>query len=132
MAVGRQNFEQQTNFIRAAVNWNDTNVANGNVIGTLPKGAMLVRISVLVKTAFNAATTNNLLLGTTAAGNDIATTSDSGAGSTGFKAVTTGLALSLPTGDRLVYATYTQTGTAATAGAAEIVLEYIPDLMQYA
>ncbi len=117
---------QQVHYLRKTVNYNDAGIAGGVIIGTLPAGAQIVDIAVNVKTAFNAATTNNLLLGTSAAGNQIATTTDTAAGTAGFKRVTTGGALTLAA-DTDVYVAYTQTGTAASAGVATIVIAYAPD-----
>lgn len=133
MSLGRISEHQLVHYIQAQVNWNDTNIANGNLIGYLPKTAILLGIYARVDTAFNAATTNNLLLGTTAGGNDLATTSDTAAGTAGYKSVTTGLtatATKNPTADVPVYVTYTQTGTAASAGQARVILEYIVDHSQ--
>lgn len=124
MALGRFGHEQQVYYLRTTVNFNDTNIANGNLIGYLPVGAMLTDIVVVVDTAFNAATTNNLLLGTAAGGNQLATTTDTAAGTPGAKRVTTGLTLAEPTADVGVYVTYTQTGTAATTGKARISIMY--------
>jgi hypothetical protein len=117
---------QQIHYLRKTVNYNDAGIAGGVIMGTLPSGAQIVDIVVNVKTAFNAATTNNLLLGTSAAGNQIATTTDTAAGTAGFKRVTTGGALTLAA-DTDVYVAYTQTGTAASAGVATIVIAYAPD-----
>lgn len=117
---------QQIHYLRKTVNYNDAGIAGGVIIGTLPAGAQIVDIAVNVKTAFNAATTNNLLLGTSAAGNQIATTTDTAAGTAGFKRVTTGGALTLAA-DTDVFVAYTQTGTAASAGVATIVIAYAPD-----
>jgi hypothetical protein len=124
MALGRIGHEQQVYFLRGTFNWNDTGIGSGVVLGVLPAGAMITDIVVVVDTAFNAGTTNNLLLGTAAAGNQLATTSDTAAGSAGAKRVTTGLTLAEPTGDQAVYVTYTQTGTAASAGKARVSLTY--------
>ncbi len=117
---------QQIHYLRKTVNYNDAGIAGGVIMGTLPAGAQIVDIVVNVKTAFNAATTNNLLLGTSAAGNQIATTTDTAAGTAGFKRATTGGALTLAA-DTDVFVAYTQTGTAASAGVATIVIAYAPD-----
>ena len=124
MAIGRFGHEQQVYYLKATVNYNDTNIANGNVLGTLPIGAQIVDIVVAIDTAFNAGTTNNLLLGTAAGGNQIAATADTAAGVAGGKRVTTGLALAEPTADQNVFVTYTQTGAAATAGKARIAIMF--------
>lgn len=129
--IARQTQLQVVHMIRATVNYNDSNIANGNVIGTLPKGAVILPLAstVVVSTAFNAATTNNLLIGTSAGGNDLATTSDTAAGSTGAKTLalaTVGTGAKLAA-DKDIYVTYTQTGTAASAGVATVCIAYVCD-----
>lgn len=122
----RQYHTQQTHYLRKTVNFNDAGIASGVLMGTVPSGAQITDIVVNVKTAFNAGTTNVLVVGTSAGGNQIATTSDTAAGTPGFKRVTTGGALSIAA-DTDVFVAYTQTGTAATAGVATIVIAYAPD-----
>lgn len=84
----------------------------------LPKGVKLTRIVVDVKTAFNAATTNTLKVGSKTTADKFAGTADSTLGTAGqyikqsFKDVADA--------DCEVYATYAQSGTAATAGEADI------------
>jgi hypothetical protein len=125
MSIGRMDVHQIVNTLMAVVNYNDANVANGNVFGTLPKYATIVGIQVNIDTAFNAGTTNGLTLGTAAGGNQIATTTDTGSGTTGAKVITTGLATAETTADTPLYVTYTQTGTAASAGMARIAIQYV-------
>src|SRR5687768_7986028 len=66
MAIpARNNGEQQIAYLRKKVSYLDG--ASGVVeIGTLPAGAIALRAGVVVTTAFNAATTNVLDIGTTA------------------------------------------------------------------
>ena len=84
----------------------------------LPKGVKLTRVVVDVKTAFNAATTNTLKVGSKTTADKFAGTGDSTLGTAGqyikqsFKDVADA--------DCEVYATYAQSGAAATAGVAEI------------
>src|ERR1700688_4143286 len=59
---------QTTVHFRKTVNFNDANIATGVKIGAIPAGAFITSVKCYVTTAFNAATTNNLLIGTTAAG----------------------------------------------------------------
>jgi len=125
---GRQLHEQQTHFLRKTVNYNDSGIAGGvQMPAALPAGARITAIRVYVDTAFNAGTTNNLLIGTTAGGNDVATTSDTAAGTAGYKSVTTGLTKTFAA-DSSIYVAYTQTGTPATAGAATIIIEFVPNI----
>lgn len=128
--TARQSAEQQVHYLRFTVNWNDTGVATGNGKQTLPKGALLIGTDVNIVTAFNAATTNVLSIGTEASTyTNIVTTAQAIAGTTGLKQnlAPTGLALVPLAADSQVFALYTQTGTAATAGVAVIVVKYIPN-----
>jgi hypothetical protein len=94
-------------------------------LGTLPSGAQVLQCIVRVTTAFNAATTNVLTVGTSSGSDaDIVSASDvnEGAAGTTIVATSAGLAFSA---DTPIYVKYTQTGTAATAGAAVITLTYV-------
>src|SRR4051812_635515 len=84
--IPRQLHTQQTHYLRKKVNYNDSNIANGVLVGTLPAGSMIDYGShIKVTTAFNAGTTNVLVVGTTAGGNDISATGTSIAGTAGTK-----------------------------------------------
>lgn len=123
-STARQYHTAQLHYIRKTVNWNDTNIANGVQIGTLPAGAQIDFIHINVQTAFNAATTNVLAAGTTATGAEIFGSSDAVAGTAGSKVPNAaGMALTI-SADTPIYASYTQTGTAATAGKATFVIAY--------
>ena len=101
------------------VNFDDTDVDKGIDLCTLPANIVVTRAVAIVGTAFNAATTNVLTVGANDDVNDILGTSD----------ITEGTADTY-TADKFVKynakktvkAKYTQTGTAATTGAAEIYL----------
>jgi hypothetical protein len=123
---------QQTHFYRIVVNFNDPNIATAQKFGTLPAVSFITNVFVEVATAFNAGTTNTLTIGTTTAANEIVATGDlTGNGtsslSTQVSRVTRGFGRGLTAaGDTLLYAKYTQTGTAATTGQAYVVIEYVP------
>lgn len=125
-AVARQNATQQVHFIRATVNFNSTGVATGIVIGAVPTGAQITDVGVRIVTAFNAATTNVLVVGTTAGGAEILTSAESVSGTPGFKRGVTGGAVTFAA-DTILYVAYTQTGTAATTGQAIVVISYVPN-----
>lgn len=118
---------QQVHYIRKLVNYNTTGIAAGIIIGTLPAGAQITHVATNVTTAFNAATTNVLTVGTTATGGEIATSAENAAGTAGYKQPVAGQALAVPTVDKDVYMSYTQSGTAATAGSATVVISYVPN-----
>ena len=97
--------------------------ANGLAAGTFPIGAfekntIPLRAGVTILTAFNAATTNVLELGTTADADGLITSTNAAAGTVGTKAGS-GAQIGQPlAADTIIYAKFTQTGTAATAGRA--------------
>jgi hypothetical protein len=87
----------------------------------LPAGAMLGRIDVRVNVAFNAGTTNALNAGTTGTGTQIFTD----AATAGARQPATPN-LSFAT-DTDIFLSYAQTGGAATAGQADVLLTYAPN-----
>lgn len=101
--------------------------ANGITIGTLPNGAVILRTSVFVTTAFNAATTNVLTVGRVGGLEDLMASATAVAGTAGAK-VQNGRATGVNpvSGDTNVQVRYTQSGTAATAGRALVVVEFYP------
>lgn len=98
---------------------------NGVPIGALEAGCVPLHCHVTIETAFNAATTNVLVIGTTADDDGFAVTASTIPGTVGFKGNLTGALTGIPlAANTVVYAKYTQTGTAATAGKATIVLAF--------
>jgi hypothetical protein len=131
---------QTTVHFRKTVSFNDANIAAGVKIGAIPAGAFITSVKCYVTTAFNAATTNNLLVGTTATGGQwlasgVTAGTNCVAATTGIQNITAaaGLGLSVtgaatPTGSTGawdVFVSYTQTGTAATTGQVTYVIEYV-------
>lgn len=109
------------------VNFNTLGVATADTVkvGTLPNGAQILSATVRIKTAFNAATTNVLTVGTSAGSDaDIVSAADVNEGATGTTVVYRGCDLDF-TADTAIYAQYAQTGTAATAGVAYVVISYV-------
>lgn len=117
----RQLHTQQIHYIRKRVNWNDSAIATGVVFGTLPAGAMIVSQNVRCNTAFNAGTTNALNVGTAAGGTQLFTD----AATAGARSPT--IANLSFASDTDLYVQYAQTGGAATAGQADIVIGYAPN-----
>lgn len=98
---------------------------NGVPIGALEAGAIPLGCDVTIETAFNAATTNTLDIGSAATPAGIAAAASTLAGATGFKQNLSGTLSGIPLGaNTIIYAKYAQTGTAATAGKAHIVLKF--------
>lgn len=110
---------------RWRVPFGQTNIATTGVpVVTLEKGTIVLRASVRIETAFNAATTNVLTLGSSTTADGLITSANAAAGTVGYKQ---GTGVELGTelaADTTFYAKYTQTGTAATAGVAEFIVEF--------
>lgn len=113
----------QVHYLAANITFSD----NGSVIrlGTIPAGAIVLRGGVAVTTAFNAGTTNVLDIGTLADDDGFAT--DLALGTIGIivadEMATTNDAY--VTSDTVITCTPALSGTAATAGAARVWVEYI-------
>lgn len=125
----RKNAAQMVHYLRFAVNYNDAGIASGVGKQTLPAGALIVGTDVYIGTAFNAGTTNVLTVGTSGVFTEIVAAADVAEGSTGLtqNIKPTGVMLGAIASDTQVFASFTQTGTAATAGAAIVVIKYIPN-----
>lgn len=121
MGIPRQLHTQQVHYFRKRVNYNDAGIASGVAFATLPAGAMIVSQNVRVNTAFNAGTTNALNVGTTAGGTQVFT--DAATAGARSPAIAN---LSFAA-DTDLYVAYAQTGAAATAGQADIVIGYAPN-----
>lgn len=120
----RNSGDQTINYLRAPITF-----AIGNTgivqVGTLPAGAVVLRAYAVIGTAFNAATTNTLKIGTVAS--DAAITATVALGTIGVASGTIAAnAAVLPAVDTPIIATSTSTGTAATAGSGVVVVEYCP------
>lgn len=89
----------------------------------IPAGSEIVNIVADVTTAFNAATTNTLKVGTTSGGAELAAAASvSAAGRVQFLPLA--VWSNVGTTDITVYVTYNQTGVAASAGAARVGIVY--------
>ena len=100
--------------------------ATAVTIATIPAGAQIVDINIDVTTAFNAGTTNTVTVGKT--GSAAAFVTATSVGSAGRASVaSTGVYsawANTGTSDVSATITYSQTGTAATAGAARVTIVY--------
>jgi hypothetical protein len=100
--------------------------ANGSTTtatAQIPANSVVLSTYIAITTAFNAATTNTLKVGDGTTANLFADTGDSTPGTVGGYAKASGR---MVTADSPVVVTYNQSGTAATAGAAEVVITYYP------
>ena len=121
---------QLVHYMRKGIAYNTTGIGTTATvkIGTLPAGAIVEKVQVKVTTAFDAGTTNQLDVGIS--GNDDNLVdydgSDVDLTATGSTFVWRGADETFSS-DTAIYVKYTETGTAATAGAAEIIVFYTVD-----
>ncbi|WP_431014563.1 hypothetical protein [Bradyrhizobium pachyrhizi] len=127
--TARQMSEQQIGYLRFKVNFNDA--ASGVAVNKqwLPKGAIVLRATVQVKTAFNAATTGTLDIGFLGGATILSAVQDvkTAAGRFAQTLATSAATINPLAADTRVTATYASTGAAATAGEAYVVIEYVYD-----
>jgi hypothetical protein len=126
--TARQSQVQAIHFLRRSLTFGDNGIAR--TVGIIPAGAQIIQplSGVYVTTAFNAGTTNVLDIGTSADDDLYAT--DLALGTRAFVAIdeaATAVNTWLVTADTTITATVALAGTAATAGAAEVVIAYVPD-----
>lgn len=119
---------QAAHYLRMTVNYSDTGISTGRPFANyLPSGAVIEEVIVRIVTAFNAATTNVLTVGQNSSSyNDMVAAGDVDETTAGTTKVLRGADLTISS-DALPYVKYTQTGTAATAGQAIIIIKYIPN-----
>ena len=122
----RKSHYQHVHYVAANVTFGD----NGSAvtIGTIPAGARVLRAYAVVTEAFNAGDSNVLDIGTSGDADGFAT--DIALGTIGVIAAdemaTTNDAA--PSVDTVLTATPALAGTAASAGAADVIVEYIPEV----
>lgn len=117
-------------YLRKAIAFSDGATAVVTV-GVIPAGALVLRGGVCVTTAFNAGTANVIDIGTSADDDGFAT--DLALGTIGVIAADE-MATSndaYVTSDTTITATLALSGTAATAGAGFVWVEYIPNPTQF-
>lgn len=113
--------------ISRSIAYNTPGIGTADIVkvGTLPSGAEVLITKVRIPTAFNAATTNVLIVGTSSGSNaDFVADGDLDESATGTSVLFRGCDVAI-SADTAIYAKYTQTGTAATAGVAVITITYV-------
>jgi hypothetical protein len=124
----RQYPQQLVHYFRKTVNYNDTGIGSGLFMGKLPAGAHILHCNVRIKTAFNSAGTNRLVVGTNSSSyNNVCTSTTAAASTTGGKQSVIGGALDF-TSDTDLFVKYSAaTGTAATTGVATVTVAFAVD-----
>ena len=119
--------EHKVHTIRKEVNYSTPGIATSVSMGAaIPTGAVVLGFDVIIRTAFNAGTTNVLNVGKTGTLDYFVDTDDINEAATGITTdILTGAGYQSADVEPLIR--YTQTGTAATAGVAVVICRYIPD-----
>jgi hypothetical protein len=121
---------QAVHYMRKGIAYDTTGIGStGTVkVGTLPSGAIVEKVQVKVTEVFDAGTTNPLDVGTSSDEDCLvdSTASDVDLTATGSTFVLRGSDETF-SADTAIYVTYAQTGTAATQGAAEVIIFYTVD-----
>lgn len=129
MGKARTLHHQAVHFLRKTISYTDDGTEV--TVGWLPAGAVILKAmsGVQVSTAFNAGTSNVLDIGADE-GNDDPDEwgTDLALGTADFVALDESIGTYLCTAETQVTATPALSGTAATAGSAEVFICYIPDL----
>lgn len=123
----RQDPRQVVNTLKKTVNYNDAGIAAGLAMDNpLPQNAFIMRVLVEIVAVFNAITTNVMTVGTVGPTyNNIVNAGDINEAVLGVYDVTRALGRSLTAaGDVTVFVQYTQTGTAASAGQAIVLIAF--------
>lgn len=123
--VARQYPYQLVHYLRKSITFSDNGTAVE--VGIVPAGALILKPAsgIHVTTVFNAGTNNFIDIGTTA-DDDLFGTDLSGT-ATNFVPLDEAVGTYLCTSATRITCTVGLTGTAATTGAAEVVIAYIPD-----
>lgn len=117
--------KQMVHYLRKSIAYTDDGTEL--TVGVMPAGALMLKPTsgVAVTTVFNASAGNVLQIGTDSDPNYFATSL--ALGTAGFVPVDLSTGVYLVTAATTVTATVELTGTAATAGAGEVIITYIPD-----
>lgn len=131
--TGRQFRTQQTHYLRKRIDFNTAASGTQVLIGTLPPGAIVTAVVSALTVAFNAGTTNVLIVGTSGDASALVDAAGSGTsidetavGVTSCKPASLAGLLSA-SAEVDVFAKYTQTGTAATTGTAYLMVFFVPN-----
>jgi hypothetical protein len=123
--AARQYATQQVHYLRKSIVYGDNGVAR--TVGIIPAGSLILKPAsgVHITTVFNAGTTNTLNVGSSADDDLFGTLL--ALGTANFVPLDENIGGFLVAADTTITATVVLTGTAATTGAGEVVIAYIPD-----
>lgn len=125
--AARQFHTQQVHFLRKSISYAD-GASKVYTVGTIPAGSLILKpcSGVHVTTAYNSGTNNLINIGTSADDDLFGTVMS--LTTTTFVPLDENVGGYLVASDTVITASHALTGTAATAGAGEVVICYIPDI----
>jgi hypothetical protein len=119
----RENYQGHESQLYSEVSYNTPGVATGFLIGKIPAFSVVKNVTISVESTFNAATTNVFTVGTSTTATEWVDNTFVSSGSA-VDTYQSDAGYGLTTSDLSVYAKYTQSGTAATAGKAHVWVEF--------
>jgi len=123
--IGISYLRRTVNFDTPFADAPGVSAVNGVPIGGLEAGAVVIGCDVTIETAFNAGTTNVLVVGTAADDDGFAATAGTIPATPGFKPNLQGALSGIPlAANTIAYVKFSQTGTVATTGKATVVLKF--------
>ena len=126
--TARKYHTSQTTFLRKAFAFNTSGITTASTVevGTVPANALVLRVGIIIQTAFNAGTTNTADVGYVGA--TTAYFSAQALGSVAVAAATMTAANMFPSTSAAtpIFVRYNTSGTAATTGAAVVYVEFAP------
>lgn len=135
--TSREHPHQQTHYLRKNVTYNTTGIGTAATVKMpqqLPPNAIILSTYVKINTAFNAGTNNPIHVGTSGNSTALVDGGTTGAGDGDIDSTATGMNISYRGGDLAkssnaqdIYIHYNQSGDAATAGDADVIVEYVPN-----
>ena len=126
--TARQFPAQMVHYLRRRIAYNTTFISTDDytLVGTLPAGSIILQSVVKVEIAFDAGTTNYINVGIVGDDDGIVDQDDIDLTAAEWQSSMRGCDLTFAS-DTNVYVTYDQSGTAAQAGVAVVIVAYIPD-----
>jgi hypothetical protein len=128
--TARQNATQQVHYIRYnfAFNTVGATAIQQSMGAAVPAGAQIVGVTIAIPTAFNAGTTNTLDVGTAAAPTALISAAALGSAAISLSQPATLQGQLSASADTELFVRYNFTGTTPTAGAATVVVAYVPNI----
>lgn len=125
---GRKTQYQVVHNISRTINYNDTGITGGVLVGVLPAGAMLDKTMVQTSTAFNGTVSVTLSVGTTPTGTQYINATDVRTAAARVDTVVPIASAGPLAADTPIYASVTFGGTTGTAGVSTVTVTYIANV----